>query len=72
MEREGKDLNITDILNLHIDKEKTRKLYARVPTVVQQDPGLVASWEHGEAGSIPSPAQWVKNPVLHLSGQNST
>ena len=26
--------------------------------------GLVASWEHWDAGSIPGPAQWVKSQVL--------
>ena len=26
--------------------------------------GLTVSWEHWDAGSIPSPAQWVKKLVL--------
>ena len=32
--------------------------------MAQQDWRLAASWEHWDEGSIPGPAQWVKDPAL--------
>ena len=47
---------------LYQDKTDLKNGIGGVPAQVQWD--LVASWEHWDAGSIPSPAQWVKEPVL--------